>query len=371
MRRLEALGRKAASVVARVKPTVSPLVERAVAQIALVSVSVDVVQLRGALEELLKRSVQTVDVPVKPVVQPPPVAGVLHLTRLVEQRIAQIQRLFDFAECRDPVEAVHQLRVASRRLRAFVDMFAPFVEPKLARRARRQLRKITRAVRDLRDSDVQTEDLERRLVAATTERERIAVNHLLDHARRTRQRLAGKAQKKLSRIDQGELASRLRAALDQVALRVQSPAASYELIAELAYEPILAQAREAFPDWGSTPSAEALHRFRLALKRLRYASELIEPALGEGFAEVYEPVKRLQTTLGQHQDSVEFERLLLDRRARAVRHGRATLAQGLEVILEQAKRERAAHRERCAAECAELSAVRWFRGRADRAALPA
>ena len=60
--------------------------------------------------------------------------------------------------------------------------------------------------------------------------------------------------------------------------------------------------------------AQGLHPARKAAKRLRYAGDLLEPALpaADGIAE---EAKELQTTLGEHQDyavAAEFARKLAE-----------------------------------------------------------
>jgi len=150
--------------------------------------------------------------------------------------------------------------------------------------------------------------------------------------------------------------------LDQVALRACAPSASYELVAELAYQPIVKETQAAVPELSVPPSAEALHEFRLALKKLRYASELIQPALGARFDEIRDHAKALQGTLGEHQDYVEFEKLVSKRHIEAVRSGRATLALGLQGVLDQTRREREICRHRCIEECSRLPDSRLFTG---------
>lgn len=361
-------GERASASVSGIKPAVSPWVGRATSRVALLSVQVDPAALRSALEEYLVRAMQTVGVPESwrrsdaALGDRTPSPGVLHLSRAVEVHLGQLQKLQDFTRARDPVEAVHQLRVASRRLRTFVDMFEPFAEPGLVRAVRAPLRQITRAVRDLRDADVQSQGLEERLQKASSERERIAVNHLLDRVRRRRAIYAERAKKRLDKLDMGQLAGALRGMLDQVALRVAAPSASYQLVAELAYRPIVDDARALAPRLSQAPTAEALHRFRLALKQLRYAAELIEPALGGRFEAIHDHAKKLQGLLGEHQDWVEFEKLVSKRHAKAVRSDRETLARGLEGILEGARGEREACRSRCLEECSRLPGSALFTG---------
>src|SRR4051812_41121862 len=49
-----------------------------------------------------------------------------HLAKIVHKRLSQLEEVKHFETAEDPVEAVHDLRVASRRLRAFVDVFEPW-----------------------------------------------------------------------------------------------------------------------------------------------------------------------------------------------------------------------------------------------------
>lgn len=367
-RTVSQLGERAAATVAEIKPAVVPWVGRATSRARLLPVHVDAVALRSAFEEYVRRTVQSVGMPshwrrgesepLERAVAP----GVLHLSRAVEARLAQLLKLHDFADNHDPTEAVHQLRVASRHLRAFVDMFAPFVDPALVRSVRKPLRQITRAVRDLRDADVQAQGLKARMRRATSEPERIAVNHLLDRVHKRQVFHAERAEKRLRKVELGQLATTLRAMLDQVALRACAPSASYELVAELAYQPIVKETQAAVPELSVPPSAEALHEFRLALKKLRYASELIQPALGARFDEIRDHAKALQGTLGEHQDYVEFEKLVSKRHIEAVRSGRATLALGLQGVLDQTRREREICRHRCIEECSRLPDSRLFTG---------
>jgi len=359
-------GQRASITVSSIKPAVSPWVGRASSRVALLSVHVDPAALRSTLEEYLVRALQSVgkveswqrnEAASNDRV---PVPGVLHLSRAVELRLAQLQTLRDFERTDNPIEAVHQLRVASRRLRTFVDMFAAFVDPALVGSVRAPLREVTQAMRDLRDADVQALGLEARLRQATSEPERIAVNHLLDRVRRRRRRCAESAEKRVKQLDLGELAAGLRSMLDQAALRAQAPSASYRLVAELAYRPVVDRARAAAPD--EAPSAKAMHAFRLALKELRYGSELIEPALGDRFEAIHEHAKRLQDLLGEHQDWVEFEKLVSKRHKKAVRSGRETLARGLGGILSEARRDHELCRARCLQECSRLASSPLFAG---------
>lgn len=59
------------------------------------------------------------------------------------------------------IERVHDMRVASRRLRAALEMFAPCFERKQHRAALREVKRLADALGARRDPDVQLERLER------------------------------------------------------------------------------------------------------------------------------------------------------------------------------------------------------------------
>ncbi len=63
----------------------------------------------------------------------------------------------------------------------------------------------------------------------------------------------------------------------------------------------MARARRAEP---GPPRDVALHQARKAAKRARYAGEAVTPALGRKAARFTEQVKQLQSVLGDHQDTV-------------------------------------------------------------------
>lgn len=364
------LGRGASVALARVEPMVAPWLARTVQRLGE-GEPFGVQGVRVTLEQYVRRTIQTSGATVDPPAPAPPGKaidpGVLHLTRLVERRLHQLQRLQRFARTDDPVEAVHQLRVASRRLRAFVDLFGPLTLLDAADTAKKTLRRVTRAVRDLRDADVQSERLQKRVARATSEPERVALYHLLERARARRKKLVAKAARDLEHIDMAVPAAALRAMLDELARRAESPSANYALLAELAYEPIVSAVRQLQPRGSHPVTAEALHEYRLSLKKLRYAAEFIEPALGERFAEVHRRAKQLQDLLGDHQDAVEFERLVAQRRDKAVSRNREVLAAGLGVIHEQATRERDRLMRRCLEAARETKAkhLRLLPGSAD------
>jgi CHAD domain-containing protein len=105
----------------------------------------------------------------------------------------------------EDIEGVHAMRVASRRLRAALEVFGPGLDPKLGARALAEVKALAGALGERRDRDVGLELLtqlhgecagaERRAVELLTEdlreeqrRANRALAKALDHAKRTRLR---------------------------------------------------------------------------------------------------------------------------------------------------------------------------------------
>ena len=123
-----------------------------------------------------------------------------HLSACIEQRLQKlVKSLKDSCDERS-VDSVHDLRVASRRLRAFGATFNEMLAPKARARLERELKRVTRAVGALRDLDVLVALSEGRLAAAGSELERASLEHLLETLNERRFMAAAKAETRLRKL---------------------------------------------------------------------------------------------------------------------------------------------------------------------------
>jgi CHAD domain-containing protein len=263
-----------------------------------------------------------------------------HIAGIVQKRLTRLVETRNFETAKDPVEALHDFRVASRRLRAFVDVFEPLLDPEMSRRAIKPLRRITRAVRTVRDWDVQIDLMRGRLSRATTEIERIVLEDLLAISVTKRKLEAKLVRKRLRNLDFDEINFVLCATLGALVTRLPAPGPatahfSWELLEPFAR----AISENRVPDDGRDP-AEWLHQFRIHLKKLRYALELFEPALGTVFEQLYAPVEELQELLGQHHDLVVLAQIIERHRRKLELMNRDTLAHALISMQERLVEER-------------------------------
>ena len=206
-------------------------------------------------------------------------------------------------------DAVHQLRVASRRLRSALQAYRPLLDRECTDPLVDGLRELGQQLAPARDAEVLREhitkglaDLEPDLVLGPVQAQ------VTRHFGRV-ETDAGTAV--LSALD-GEHYTQLRSALDDllarppVTTRAARPARKElpPLVARSAKR--LKRAVATATDSGA-PAAErdiAVHSARKAGKRLRYATEVARPAVGAKAKRFAKALKGFQSALGEHQDTV-------------------------------------------------------------------
>ncbi|MDW8105526.1 MAG: CHAD domain-containing protein [Armatimonadota bacterium] len=183
-------------------------------------------------------------------------------------------------------EAVHDLRVAMRRLLALLDYLAFLAPSPALRKARREVKSHLDAFDALRDTQVMLLETSQRLT------ELPEVEPLHRFLQKREKRLLRQAQKDISGIQDG-YAKVLRGAVRAVAQKggdILSPV-------DDAYQTVLH--RLALVDPSDTAT---IHRVRIAFKRFRYSIEVAKPLLTTMPPELLERLHDYQTLMGEIQD---------------------------------------------------------------------
>ena len=193
-------------------------------------------------------------------------------------------------------EAVHQMRVAGRRLRVALPLLGRRPNGHRIRRARRILRDLTRAAGTSRDLDVGLALLEERLAArGEVDPERRTLRQRLRTARRrSRLRMADG----LMDLDIAQVRQDLRVVVSRRAELVFTALIRIRDARDSRGATIL----ESLENLGETFDPVALHRLRIRLRRLRYAAELAENLTGQT-TEAPTLFRQLQDTLGLVRDN--------------------------------------------------------------------
>ncbi|MCA9654735.1 MAG: CHAD domain-containing protein [Myxococcales bacterium] len=255
-------------------------------------------------------------------------ALVANLRRRLEPRLDDLRRGGDWERADDPAEALRRLRVATRRLRSFTELFEPVLGRDRAKALRKRLRRIARGIGPLRDHDALLAQLEREHAAAEPLGQ-AALEMVMVWARERRESLVPAARRCIARAETERLASELEGELDRVYGRVLRLDERLEQEVPALMEPVLERALRGLPETTDDQSLEVLHDLRLRAKRLRYAAELVQPTLGRRYRELRKPAKQVQRALGEHRDRARLAQVL-DQRAAVLRsQGLPTLATAL------------------------------------------
>jgi CHAD domain-containing protein len=257
-----------------------------------------------------------------------------HLSAIVEQRLEQLSAAMRDVRRTADVDAVHDLRVASRRLRAFGVTFRDLLAENVRRRLEKKLKPVAKAAGALRDLDVQVELLEERLAETPTEVERAALEHLLEQLTIRRVDVVRRAQRRLGKLEVDAISRLVRRALDAVTEGLAQR--GQEAYALSVLEGLVGDAAEHLPADGTEAAddAERLHRLRIDIKELRYCLELFEPLLGPTFPELYARVAELQEVLGVYHDLVTLAEVIGERSTDLRSRQRDAIVRGLEGVAE-------------------------------------
>jgi CHAD domain-containing protein len=203
---------------------------------------------------------------------------------LIRLRVGALVRMLPAARKGDR-ESLHQARVATRRLREVL----PLVDPGArGQRLRRKVRRLTRALGPVRELDVALETLD----ALAGEVPRSAVAHLKLALKEERRRMTAAMLHEVARVDLDKLRRRVIAAA-RLDPEVDGRARAARRAARL-YSAIEAAGSIYLPD--------RLHDVRIAVKKLRYAFELVHRVNGARAVARLRRLRQAQDLLGRMHD---------------------------------------------------------------------
>jgi len=224
----------------------------------------------------------------------------------------------------DDPDAIHDLRVASRRLQQVLDLLYPAPRPGEIRKLRRKIRRCRRVLGEVRNSDVQLARVERTLAAKRTARRETweAVNHYL---RQRRAEYFEKALRKLSKVNLAVFYVHLRSflvsntaapAVPQLGpMEAPPPEQFYTRIGESlenVWQALETQIEESHRD----ARMSVIHGVRIAAKRVRYLIEVVHEFDVPGSKEAVQWLRSLQTHLGNWHDAEVLEQVMIEMVAR-------------------------------------------------------
>ena len=198
----------------------------------------------------------------------------------------------------DDPEDLHQLRVATRRLRAFLRAARPLVDTDWATSLRAELGWLGGHLGPARDLDVMLGRL--RAEVEALEEDADAASGLLE---------ALDEERAAAYVDVVEVlgGDRYFALLDRLEAAATPPLTGDETALATIFHREAKRMRRTFSALGDDPEDDALHASRIAVKRARYAADLAAHEIGRPREQFVAVAKQLQDILGDHQDAVVAE----------------------------------------------------------------
>jgi CHAD domain-containing protein len=220
----------------------------------------------------------------------------------------------------EDIEELHDMRVATRRMRAAFRVFGDYLDMKKLKAIRKGLKRTGSRLGAVRDLDVFWEKTQRYIDAQPPEqqddlmllREAWEAEHesarekLLDYLDGKRYVQFKEGFAELLQTSETWAVPALNKKGEAIPHRVRHvvPVAVYERTAAIL----------AYDEWVTQPNVplKRLHRLRIAGKRLRYTLEFFEEVLAPQTGDVIKQMKGLQDHLGDLQDAVVASELLRD-----------------------------------------------------------
>jgi CHAD domain-containing protein len=227
------------------------------------------------------------------------------LLAYLHQQVQQV-RAQDLPVRLDAPDAVHRMRVATRRLRSALTTFKPLVDPEVVRPLRDELKWLASELGAARDAEVM---LARVRTAIDTDNQhlRLGADDALAELEQAYRTAHDRVLAELDGDRYHQILTGLCALVEQPPFRKSAKASAGKRLPALvrrSYDRV-----QRFVDRGLALPAgaerdEAFHNARKAAKRARYAGESVAPAIGADATAFAVAMEDVQEALGERQDSI-------------------------------------------------------------------
>ncbi|HSN95095.1 MAG TPA: CHAD domain-containing protein [Anaerolineaceae bacterium] len=225
--------------------------------------------------------------------------------RIIHRHLGAMQVEIDGVRESKDIEYVHRLRVASRRMRSALSLFSSCFYKQDYQRISKDIRAVTRALGEARDTDVQVEALLKEEPKFASARLSPGFKRLI---MRSQQRRVGLQAEVIVAMDQLQADQVLEKLADLTAPMADKASSVYLFSPGLyvkAYDGIQTQIDELFKHETyihDPANILELHAMRISAKRLRYSMEAFEDLYQDPIKPFISEVKKLQDALGLVHD---------------------------------------------------------------------
>jgi CHAD domain-containing protein len=204
------------------------------------------------------------------------------------------------------IEYIHRMRVASRRLRSALPLFSDCFESHLAQDWRRQIRKITTALGEARDADVQLDTLKKIYVELPQKKFKPGMHRLILRLSQKRLRMQTAVNDALERFLKKDVVKDIESRVG-ILLNPDTACTETSLSLYTLADNAISQCIEALLGYSTIicqpEMVEALHAMRIEATRLRYTMEIFAPIYPGALKKQIQIIRKIQEWLGDIHDS--------------------------------------------------------------------
>jgi CHAD domain-containing protein len=205
----------------------------------------------------------------------------------------------------EDIEFIHRMRVASRRIRSCLPLFKECFPARKYREWRKEIRNITRALREARDADVEIAFLKAYIDKLEEESLRPGAERFLLRLGQRRKRVQPRVIKALDRLLESDVVKDMEKSCRKMRKEKRSVGADSPETYQKALVHITSRLEEIFahePSVYIPENIEEHHAMRIAVKRLRYTMEVFSPLYEGELKNQLAVCKKLQDILGDMHD---------------------------------------------------------------------
>jgi len=195
-------------------------------------------------------------------------------------------------------DAIHDVRVAIRRLRQCLNVFAPLFPFRASKKLRKRVRQLLKAAGEVRNLDIAIDLLKKARLARA--------GPLISAIREDRVKSEKAFALALAKLDDSGIAGKWRAKLTAPTHQPGLTEDYKKTLPAMAAEFFEAGERAA----DASAGADTLHQFRIKTKKFRYTLELFAPVYGATLDKRMRVLRNLQQRLGDINDYAASGRIL-------------------------------------------------------------
>jgi len=232
-------------------------------------------------------------------------ATCIYGAKVIQRHLAALSAEVAGVRTAEDIESVHRMRVASRRMRTALALFSGCFNKQDYKEINRDVRKVTRALGEARDLDVQLEVVEAAFSELSDPKFQPGLKRLQFRLTQRRAEVQQHVNTAMDKMTADKLIPRLEAWAEPLLAQAKNVYLYSPALYTLAFQGIARRLEELLshvPYIHDPQNVQELHAMRISAKRLRYAMETFEELYGGQLKPYIAIARKLQDQLGAVHD---------------------------------------------------------------------